>query len=323
MAIKVATPDHATSIYKLIKQSRHLYLDFPDETLAKQLAKQSAVIGEEEGVIWGFLYIEHEIRPETMPSAAPNRLYLRCMVLANKRSPIVDIPSLLSAALSLPTLSKSDNGYPNQLIFFGRESWPINPLVAAGWEIAERVDNYALNRLMRRWRSFESEYSELVAESPINLRAATPQDFDAIAEIDALAFDPHWHFGSEQIASLLPSHRVWVAVQNNERSGDVPTFLSPQSIVGYTALSNAMQDLSGWRIGRKMHLARIATHPKMQGQGIGKYLLLDVLAYAKKQNIDSMMLNTQSHNERSQALYKRYGFRRVGKAFTVLTMNVI
>lgn len=326
MAIKVATPDHAAAIYELMDRSRHLYIDFPEERLGEQLSKQSAVIGEEDGVIWGFLSIERETRPTTMPSAAPNRLYLRGIALANKRSPIADIPALLSAALTLPPLSKSDNGLPNQLVFFGRESWPINPLIAAGFELLERVDNYELSRLLRRWRSFELEYTTLVTQSPITLRAATAHDFNAIAEIDALAFDPHWHFGGPQIAALLPSHRVRVAVQNSDISNSASVDISiipTQQVIGYTALSDAMQDLSGWRIGRKMHLARIATHPSMQRKGIGKYLLLDVLAHANQHNIDSLMLNTQSHNERSQALYKRYGFRRTGKAFTVLTMNVI
>lgn len=312
MTIRVATPDHATAIYELMDLSRHLYADFPEDRLTERLSRQTSVIGDDDGVIWGFLYIDREPRPATMPASAPNRLYLRGIAIANKRSPIVDIEQLLSAALMLPALSKADNDLPDQLIFFSRESWPNKPLIASGFEIAERVDNYELPRLVRRWPSLESAYNDFTQDSPVTLQIATSQDVDAIAALDALAFDPHWHFGSDQIATLLSSHRVQIAVENGS-----------QQLVGYTALSDAMQDLSGWRLSRKMHLARIATHPSMQGQGIGKYLLLDTLKYANQHNVDSVMLNTQAHNVRSQSLYKGYGFRRMGQAFTVLTRNVI
>ena len=322
MAIKLATPDNAAAIYELMDRSRHLYTDFPEEKLSDHLAQLSAVIGEEDGTLWGFLYIERESRPVTMPQVAPNRLYLRGIVLANKRSPLTDISSLLSAALALPTLSQSDNGFPDQLIFFGRDTWPIKPLIAAGFEITEHVDNYDLNHLLRRRSSLQTESATLETQLPIALRDATSYDLDEIAALDGVAFDPHWHFGSRQLAALLPSHSVRVAILHNDNT---PTIAeqTTQQIIGYTALSEAMQDLSGWRLGRKMHLARIAAHPEVQGLGIGKYLMLDILAHAAKHNIDSLMLNTQSHNERSQTLYKRYGFRRTGRAFTVLTMNTI
>lgn len=326
MGIQVATSQHVTAIYELMDRSRHLYTDFPESRLSECLREQSAVVGEAEGDLWGFLYIECEQRPITMPRTAPNRLYLRAIVLANKRSPIKDINQLLRAALELPTVTAKTDDPPGRVIFFSRESWPIQPLIAAGFEIVETVENFELNRLMRRWYSFEAEHAELEAQQPIKIRAATSSDFDEIAKLDGLAFDPHWHFSTEQLTTLASHHRLQVAVIDHNLSaysiGD-KHLVGNQRIAGYTALSQTIQDLSGWRLSRKMHLARIATHPDLQGKGIGRYLLLDVLKHAHSKNIDSIMLNTQSHNKRSQSLYKGYGFRRMGKSFTVLMLNVI
>jgi len=153
-----------------------------------------------------------------MPRTAPNRLYLRAIALAHKRSPIKDVNQLLRAALDLPAVTERADDSPNQIIFFSRESWPLKPLIAAGFEIVETVDNFELNRLMRRWPNFESEYAEFEAQQSVTIRVANPSDFDAIAKLDGLAFDPHWHFSTEQLTTLASHHRLQVAVIDRKNS---------------------------------------------------------------------------------------------------------
>lgn len=323
MGIQLATTDMAAAIYELMDRSRHLYVDFPEELLSDLLLKNSAVVGQDEaGALWGFLFVEREPRPSTMPAGAPSRLYLRAIALAKKRSPLVDIDQLLRVALNLPALANVDNAAPDQLLFFSRDTWPIKPLVACGFEVIETVENFELSRVARRWHRAEDEFNDLEAKADVLLRAATPSDFEEIARLDAVAFDPHWHFGIAQINNLASHHRLYVAVAKPSLMTTAAKNVGEQRIVGYTALSHSQQDLSGWRVSRTMHLARIATHPVMQGKGIGRYLLLDVLKHAHKQRTDAILLNTQAHNVRSQALYKRYGFRRMGSRFKVLVKNL-
>lgn len=323
MGIRLATTDMAAAIYELLDRSRHLYVDFPEEQLSDLLLNRTAVVGEDDaGKLWGFLFVEREVRPSTMPAAAPNRLYLRSIALARKRSPLADIDQLLRAALELPALGNVDKIAPDQLIFFSRDTWPVKPLMACGFALIETVENFELSRVTRRWGKAQEEHSSLAEGAGVLLRAATPSDFEEIARLDALAFNPHWHFGIAQIDNLASHHRVYVAVAKQGLSAQMESGAEAETIVGYTALSQTMRDLSGWRASRTMHLARIATHPNVQGMGIGRYLLLDVLKHAHDNRTDAIMLNTQAHNVRSQTLYKRYGFRRIGNSFKVLVKDL-
>lgn len=322
MGIQLATTDMAAAIYELMDRSRHLYMDLPEDRLSDLLLQRSAVVGcDEGGTLWGFVYVEQEPRPSTMPADAPSRLYLRAIALAYKRSPVLDITQLLLAALELPALAAVDTR-PEHLIFFSRDKWPIKPLIAGGFEMIETVENFELSRVTRRWRSAADEHRCLEEETNVDLRVATPSDIEEIARLDALAFDPHWHFGVAQMDNLASHHRVYVAVAKADLTDLTDNNVQDQTIVGYTALSQPMQDLSGWRASRTMHLARIATHPAARGMGIGRYLLLDVMKHAYESRADTIMLNTQAHNVRSQALYKRYGFRRIGTSFRVLMKNL-
>jgi ribosomal-protein-alanine N-acetyltransferase len=68
-------------------------------------------------------------------------------------------------------------------------------------------------------------------------------------------------------------------------------------------------------------LARLAVHPDLQGRGIGRALVTDAIAYAGGE-YRTLVLNTQTHNTRSQALYRRLGFRAVGTPMPVLARLV-
>ena len=82
-------------------------------------------------------------------------------------------------------------------------------------------------------------------------------------------------------------------------------------IVGYTAaVPNSSEELQ---------LARLAVRPDLQRYGIGRQLLHDVVTYAAAEKYERVILNTQTDNERSQALYRSYGFRPVGRPVPVLT----
>ncbi len=60
----------------------------------------------------------------------------------------------------------------------------------------------------------------------------------------------------------------------------------------------------------------------MQRQGIGGQLLRDVVAHAAAERYERVLLNTQTDNERSQRLYRSFGFRPTSRPVPVLAMTV-
>ncbi len=286
MPIIQATTTHAAQVRHLLHNGRHVYGSFGDEDLASLLTKGLALLGEDQATPWGFLSIQVEERPITLPPTAPDRAYLRAVALDQGRSPSQDVPLLMQLAL------RQLNNSPRrcQLIVYGGEAWLTRPLFPLGFSLTERVQFFRLD-LTRRVAD------ALVTPEVAQLRPLHPPDLPALAELDAAAFEPLWHFGEKELWELLFRSRMQVALWEGK-------------LVGYSAITAN---------GDEAHLARLAVHPAVQGMGIGRQLLIDSIAYAHDQQFTAVALNTQVSNTRSQRLYRQLGFRPTGLVLPVLT----
>ena len=75
-------------------------------------------------------------------------------------------------------------------------------------------------------------------------------------------------------------------------------------VVGYAGM---------WNMVDEMHIATIASHPQMRGQGIGELLLIDLLRESQRQSALNATLEVRVSNVVAQHLYKKYGFEEVGR----------
>ncbi|WP_434993290.1 ribosomal protein S18-alanine N-acetyltransferase [Arthrobacter sp. Ld5] len=55
----------------------------------------------------------------------------------------------------------------------------------------------------------------------------------------------------------------------------------------------------------------IGVLPRFEGRGIGRALLTELLHEARRRGADNVMLEVRADNPRAQALYERFGFRRI------------
>ncbi len=282
-------------VEQLWQRSRHLYQNIAHEDLPALLTKQIALLSEEEGEAWGFLCLQSEKRPTTLPAVAPNRAYLRAVALARGYSPSADIPRLITAAEAY----LAEYAPAHLVTVYGDHSWLNRALVEAGYTVAEEVQFLALAHL-RRWQPPRLSSDRAQGIRALQLRPCQPDDLPILAHLDAHTFTPLWHFGIDGLRELLFTSRLQVATIND-------------ALVGYTAIS--------YREG-SAHLARLAVHPQWQGQGLGHALLLDVLLDAQREGIDTVMLNTQVHNTRAERLYRSYGFRPTNQIVPVLAKLV-
>lgn len=263
-----------------------------NEDIAGLLQDGLTALGETVRVPWGFLGIQIEDRPSTLPPAAATRAHLHCIALANGRSPMRDVPALLNVAL--PQLHAPPQ---MQVIYFSHEAWPVKPLLSAGFTIVERVEYLELTRLPQRKLAPLSNLN-----GPLNeLRAVSTADVEDLARLDAETFDPIWHLGQSRLIELLFSCRIQVADDHGR-------------LAGYAAIS---QSGSG-----EAYLARLAVHPDYQGHGLGRLLLLESIYYVQAQGATSVVLNTQTDNQSAQQLYRSVGFRPTGTVLPVLVKQI-
>jgi ribosomal protein S18 acetylase RimI-like enzyme len=285
-----AAPAHIHRVRLLLRTGRHQFRDFGGEDLASLLADGVVILGEAQDDPWGAAIVQREDRSAVLPTDAPGRAMLRGIALAAGRSPSSDLPLLIDAAVSELAAAA-----PLQLVVYATRSWIVRPLLAAGFQLDDRLLFYELGRLQQR-----SPQTPLALPG-IALRPARPEEIEQLAALDAATFTPTWHLGGQELMALLLAGRVQLA----ERSGEP---------IGYTALTFQSDGVA--------HLARLAVHPAAQGLGVGRLLLHDAVMAAREAMAATLMLNTQGKNERAQNLYRAFGFRATGKVVPVLTLLI-
>ena len=157
---------------------------------------------------------------------------------------------------------------------------------------AERVRYFALARLQKqRWPAASVSYT---------IRDAAHVDLEALVALDGRTFDSLWRYTWRQMWDAWINGPVLVACVGDE-------------LAGYAALSVDSDVCT---------VARLAVAPAWQGQGLGRALLTASLQLAQEERCTRAILNTQATNQRSQQLYRDFGFRPTGETFAVFVLDL-
>ena len=62
-----------------------------------------------------------------------------------------------------------------------------------------------------------------------------------------------------------------------------------------------------------LYVAEIAIDKSLRGQGLGKKVLLEVIEYAKNENLNRVILDADFRNHNARRLYEKIGFRQFNK----------
>ena len=130
----------------------------------------------------------------------------------------------------------------------------------------------------------------------VNIRPMNVDDLPAVEQVDRAAFVTLWQNSRESLEHAFRQSAVSTVAEREN------------TIVGYQ-ISTA-NHMSG-------HLARLATDPQFQGQGIGYSLLRDLLVQFERRGARNISVNTQQDNKISISLYEKAGFNRTGEAYPV------
>ncbi|NDJ86841.1 MAG: GNAT family N-acetyltransferase [Chloroflexi bacterium] len=137
-----------------------------------------------------------------------------------------------------------------------------------------------------------------VPDYRIDIRKARRHDYPEIIGIDHAAFGPHWRIQMEDLRSVMRLN-TWCTVAE-----------MVDGIVGYQ-LATKYHD--------GMHLTRLATHPDYQGRGIGRSLVVSLIAQFPDKVVT---VNTQQSNEASQRVYRQLSFVTQNRTTQVWTYTV-
>ncbi|MCW5875137.1 MAG: GNAT family N-acetyltransferase [Anaerolineales bacterium] len=128
------------------------------------------------------------------------------------------------------------------------------------------------------------------------VRPMQPADLRTVYEVDKAAFTPLWQ---------NPQQAVEHAYQ---QAGYATVLELDGNVVAYQISTQSAQGL---------HLARLATHPSLQGRGLALALTTDLQREANKRKELRLSVNTQDNNQPSLALYKKLGFQLTGETYPV------
>lgn len=130
----------------------------------------------------------------------------------------------------------------------------------------------------------------------VNLRLMGLNDLPGVRSVDQAAFLPVWQ---NSLASLEVAFRQADMATIAEQDGE---------IIAYQITTKSES---------RVHLARLAVHPRYQGRRIGKSMLLDILSQYQRRGLNRLTVNTQSNNPNSLNLYQHAGFNLTGEEYPI------
>ncbi|MCB0208833.1 MAG: GNAT family N-acetyltransferase [Anaerolineae bacterium] len=178
------------------------------------------------------------------------------------------------------------------ILHVGSFSWLVDGLRQHGFETQDWIVIY---------ERIGQEPPPEPEQTPAQIRTAHTRDLETLTQLDNYTFDYIWHMSTRHLREALANAVSFaVAVVDNK-------------IVGYE-----WSDM----YNQHAHLTRLAVHPDFQGQGIGRQLVHRALVDALAAGANLITLNTPENNQRSQALYQRFGFVSTGERLPVLKKNL-
>jgi len=129
----------------------------------------------------------------------------------------------------------------------------------------------------------------------MTIRPATPEDAEAVAGVLTAAGVAAW-------SAFLGEDRIVEANRGRTQPADLVA-VDDEGVAGFVAWDAATGEI-----------LRLYTHPRAQGQGMGRALLDRALDALRQAGRTQAWLNTEERNEGARRFYERHGWREEGPA---------
>lgn len=156
------------------------------------------------------------------------------------------------------------------------------------------------------------------------IRPMDHEDIPQVAQIDREAFPGEWVFRSQSAYKQdLDNPSVRYIVACNKRDVSESEGQAVQKLLWFKRLFSSERHLnvpenivgfSGfWMMMKEAHIIAIGVRDGYRRLGIGEGLLIATIELARILNANVVTLEVRASNEIAQELYKKYGFRVVGR----------
>lgn len=129
-----------------------------------------------------------------------------------------------------------------------------------------------------------------ILSSSYRLRPMTAADLNEVYILEQAAYPYPWSFGI-----LSDCLKVAYLARVLDNAG--------QAIDAYGIMSSG---------GGEAHILNLCVRAELRGQGLGRYLLLSLLADAKALEVDTVLLEVRQSNKAAISLYESIGFNELG-----------
>jgi ribosomal-protein-alanine N-acetyltransferase len=130
----------------------------------------------------------------------------------------------------------------------------------------------------------------------VNIEPMAESDLDAVVAIDLASF-PHGDIGGERAAREKGLREELARPWARLRVARDPAL----GVAGYILF---------WHVADELHLLNVAVAPAARRRGVGRALVLDLLAYAQGSAAAKVLLEVRASNEPAIRLYEGLGFVR-------------
>ncbi|TET41371.1 MAG: ribosomal-protein-alanine N-acetyltransferase [Dehalococcoidia bacterium] len=165
---------------------------------------------------------------------------------------------------------------------------------------------------------------QLMSDTYYVIRPMKYEDISQVAQIDREAFPGEWVFRSQSAYKKdLNNPSVRYIVACNKRDVSEPEGQETQKPPWFKRLFSSERHLnvpenvvgfSGfWMMMKEAHIIAIGVRDGYRRLGIGEGLLIATIELAQIVNAYVVTLEVRASNETAQELYKKYGFRVVGR----------
>jgi ribosomal-protein-alanine N-acetyltransferase len=165
---------------------------------------------------------------------------------------------------------------------------------------------------------------QLMPDTYYIIRPMEYEDIPQVAQIDREAFPGEWVFRSQSAYKQdldNPSVRYIVACNRGDASEsgmqEMPKLPWFKRIFSYERHLSVAKDIVGfsgfWMMMKEAHIIAIGVRDGYRRLGIGEGLLIATIELAQVLNSNVVTLEVRASNEIAQELYKKYGFRVVGR----------
>jgi ribosomal-protein-alanine N-acetyltransferase len=127
----------------------------------------------------------------------------------------------------------------------------------------------------------------------LEMVAMTTADLDRVMPVEQVAYAFPWTRGNF-VDSLVAGYQARL----------LRPVEAPDTVAGYYLAMEGVGEL---------HLLNLTVSPDWQGRGLSLVLLDDLVAFARGRALAQVWLEVRESNARAMAIYRRYGFRTIGR----------